>query len=332
MGASISTSVSKTQNEIITKSVNSCKKGVASNEMFLQGITHDPAPTCQNPTFSVTQSATVDADCFINALQTNMADAISKLNTTAQGGFGITGATNINEAGQKISASLETTCGGVSATQTVTAKDITSRACDMVFVQNANAKSKCKIDALQENAIKTDNALTTDATGASLGSLLFGSGSSIIVYAIAIVIILGGLGTVFYYVRKTDRDDQDGGCGKTTYTQIAVFLAFLALALIIISKYMGWKVPVFDDGDLLKFTRTYNEAQAVADIHDQIDLQTNIGLQTNMAGAGWPSYVAYEKAGGLHDQGKNLFPDHYGPGFDAAKSNESLDDYYKTFY
>lgn len=310
MGATISTSVSKTQNEIITKSVNKCKRGTASNELYLQGITHDPAPSCKNPTFSVNQSALVDADCFINALQTNMAESISKLQTTAQGGFGITGATNINEAGQKISASLENSCGGVSATQVVNAKDITSRACDMVFVQNANAKSKCKIDALQDNAIKTDNALTTDATGASLASLLFGSGSSIIIYAIAIVIILGGLGTVFYYVRKSD-NDQDGGCAGGIDKRTIGLLAFMALLLYVISKYMGWNLPFTQSDDLLRFSRTYSEAQSIADKNT------------------WPAYDSYEKAGGLHDNADNLFPISFGPGI---VQNESLDSYYATLY
>jgi len=335
MGVTASTSVSKTDNQIITKSVATCKKASVSNELYLQGITQDPAPSCKNPTFMVSQSATVDADCFINALQTNMADAISKLKTGAQGGFGITAATNVNEASQKISASLETTCGGVSATQVINAKDITSRACDMVFIQNANAKSKCKIDALQDNAIKTDNALTTDATGASIGSLLFGSGSSIIVYAIAFVIIIGGLGTIAYYVSKSKKD-QDGGCSgmKASHKQAIGLVALVALLLYVVAKYFGWNgYESMGSGDLLKFNRTYNEAQAVAKIHEDIrssmNTDTPVRIEGNTGDRSWPSYASYEKAGGLHDKGLNLFPTHYGTGM---SHDANLDNYFKTFY
>ena len=207
MGAQVSTTVSETENEIITKSVNQCKRGVASNELYLQGFTHRAAPQCKNPTFSVEQSAVVDASCFINALQDNMANTIKNLSTTAQGGFGIQGATSIDRSKQLINAQLENICGGASSQNLVSHKDIETNACDVAFVQNASSKSKCEIEALQKAAIQTDTTMETGAKGASISDLLFGSGMSLIIWAIVILVVLGG---VYYYMKGRGKGTQIG--------------------------------------------------------------------------------------------------------------------------
>jgi len=350
MGAAVSIGVSKTENEIITKSVNQCKKATVSNEMFLQGITHDPAPTCKNPTFSVQQSAVVDADCFINSLQNNMADSIKNMKTTTQVGFGIAGSTSIEESKQKINAALENACGGVSATQVVNAKDIRSRACDMTFIQNANAKSKCKIDALQDAAIKTDTTSETGATGASLSSLLFGTGSSLIIWIIVIVVVLGGIGGLVYYMKKKKTDDsgdsdegtdttQEGGANNAFINPqsypIIIGIVVLALIAMFISR-SKLSDNTITMRDLENFQTKVTEAQCIA---RQIPRTRPLPpictprpspcvsrpTTPQSDNLSWPNYSAYEKANGNIYPTVNLFTQEY---YENPQHRTQLDDYY----
>lgn len=339
MGAAISTNVSRTENEIISKAVNQCKRGTASNELYLKGITHDPAPTCKNPTFSVQQSAVVDADCFINALQNNMADTIKKMQATTQAGFGIAGSTNIDEGKQKINAALTNSCGGVSATQVIDAKDITSRACDMTFIQNATAQSKCKIDALQDAALKTESNMDAGATGASLASILFGSGSSVIVWIIGLVVVLGIIGGIGYYMqsdsdsgssfskfkskikskknkkkpnKKTDDEDntQEGGRGKwyenTNYPLSILMVCMFLLSVFISQSKLTDSSKQLTPSDMLNFGNKVNE----------LHLKEAFGRHSstssyNDGGVEWPDYNIYERAGGNNWVDKDIFGQDY---------------------
>lgn len=245
MGASISTATTEATSSVITESVNQCKKGAVSNEIYLQGITHNPSPSCVNPTFDVSQSAAVDADCFINALQNNLVSNVSKLSNEAQAGIGValTNSSSINK--QALDTKLENLCGGASTSNIISAKDINSRACNMTFVQNATAKAKCKIDALQDAVVKSDIDQQTKATGASLAGLLFGGGVGGAVIMIVVVIIIG---VVAWYVWKKYRG-QSGGATFTTndlydeknYPTI-IILSFLILVAIILTAQKKSKV------------------------------------------------------------------------------------------
>ena len=193
MGASVSSNVSQTDNQTITNSVNQCNKGVASNTLFIQGFKHDPLPSCQNPSFNVNQSASVDATCFINAMQDGMAQSLTNLNANTTAGFGLSGSSNVNDSKQKIVQNLQNICGGASSTQLVAAKDIETKACNVVFVQNATAQTACQISALQDATIQTDSTLQAQSAGASLASFIFGSNLGIsMMMLIAIIVVVGG--------------------------------------------------------------------------------------------------------------------------------------------
>lgn len=198
MGVGVSTNVSEATSSVLTTSVNKCKKGAASNELYLSGVTHDPSPGCKTSSFNISQSAVVDADCFINALQNNLVENVSKLTADAQAGIGVAVANNTSVNKQELNTKLENICAGASSTNMVSAKDITSHACDMTFVQNASAKTKCKIDALQDAVVKSETALASTATGASLGSLLFGGGIGGAVGGIVIVLLLVAAAYAYY--------------------------------------------------------------------------------------------------------------------------------------
>jgi hypothetical protein len=172
-----------------------------------------------------------------------------------------------------LESKLENKCGGASSTNLVAIKDITTRACDMTIVQNASAKAKCKIDALQEAVVKSDTTLASTATGASLGSLLFGGGIGGIVGGIVIVLILIGIAYYIYKKRTAataQLSAQIGGVDKfslfdkKTYP-VAIILTLLILVVIFIaySRTPDTQLTVID---LTNFQSKLSEAKKIANL------------------------------------------------------------------
>ena len=300
MGASVSSNVSQTDNQTITNSVNQCNKGVASNTLFIQGFKHDPLPSCQNPSFNVNQSASVDATCFINAMQDGMAQSLTNLNANTTAGFGLSGSSNVNDSKQKIVQNLQNICGGASSTQLVAAKDIETKACNVVFVQNATAQTACQISALQDATIQTDSTLQAQSAGASLASFIFGSNLGIsMMMLIAIIVVVGGgylifknygsgteepvnenegdgdenLGTdsdVSESIEKTDKSKSLGGklfggfgeFNSENYSMlIIIIILFMAVIFIAFSRSSNNKITMSDFGN---FQNKISQAKKIA--------------------------------------------------------------------
>lgn len=286
MGASVSSNVSEATSSVITSSVNKCKKGVASNELYLSGITHDPSPGCTTSSFNVNQSALVDADCFINSLQNNLVENVSKLTADAQAGIGVAVTNNTSVNKQNLESRLENICSGASSTNMVAAKDITSRACNMAFVQGASAKTKCKIDAIQDAVVKTETALASTATGASLGSLLFGGGVGGIVGGIVIVLILIAAAYA-YYKYKSGGIRQMGGVDnfslfdKKTYP-VAIILTLLILVVVFVaySRTTDTQLTVVD---LTNFQSKLSEAKKIANLRATSSMVSDTNTDTQQS-------------------------------------------------
>lgn len=286
MGAGISSNVSEATSSVITSSVNKCKKGVASNELYLSGITHDPSPGCKTSSFNVNQSALVDADCFINSLQNNLVENVSKLTADAQAGIGVAVANNSSINKQNLESRLENICSGASSTNMVAAKDITSHSCDMTFVQNASAKTKCKIDAIQDAVVKTETVLASTATGASLGSLLFGGGIGGAVGGIVIVLILIAAAYAYYKYRSGGMKQMGGVdnfslSDKKTYP-VAIILTLLILVAVFVA-YSRTNDTQLTVVDLTNFQSKLSEAKKIANLETTSNAVSNTVSDTRQS-------------------------------------------------
>lgn len=302
MGASVSTSSVTSENNIITKSTNSCGKTVASNVLNISGIKWNPPQYCgKESKFTVDQVAKVDADCFINSLQENLADSVAKLNAQAQTGLGVAVSTNVSDIKQSITSIVENECKGASSTNVVAAKDIESTGCQMQFFQNATAKSKCKIDALQKMAIKSDTTADTTAAGANLGSLLFGSWGGIGLTSLIVLIVVGIIGYYLWSrsqnkaVEEADADteedatdsEQKGGnfFNKKNYSiTIIMILLVLVVVFVAFSNTSNNQLTVID---LANFQNKVAEAKQIAKLDTISDTRSDIDS------VAYPNYDSY---------------------------------------
>ena len=365
MGASVSSNVSQTDNQTITNSVNQCNKGVASNTLFIQGFKHDPLPSCQNPSFNVNQSASVDATCFINAMQDGMAQSLTNLNANTTAGFGLSGSSNVNDSKQKIVQNLQNICGGASSTQLVAAKDIETKACNVVFVQNATAQTACQISALQDATIQTDSTLQAQSAGASLASFIFGSNLGIsMMMLIAIIVVVGGGYLIFKNYgsgaqpeeavetpeiepeeNETDETKSLGGklfggfgeFNSENYSMlIIIIILFMAVIFIAFSRSSNNKITMSDFGN---FQNKISQAKKIAGLEqsDQSEQSDDSYLSeplrpnpirpkyTYWTDEEYPQYSWYERQT-VSPIPTNLFPISYTT---KTMHHNTLDSYYR---
>lgn len=193
MGASQSNELVN-QTDITTSSFSSCAGPVSSNKLELENISFRPDlnPACNdvNTKWSVTQSATAESDCIISSLQDTTADTISKLDAETQAGLGYTYSNNKNDILTQINSKVENQCKGASSEQEASLKDITVTACQFEVIQDANLKSACTINTLQNIANQASNVVNAENKATSLLELLFGSGTSWLILIIVIIIII----------------------------------------------------------------------------------------------------------------------------------------------
>lgn len=198
MGAQASSNVSVEENDLVTQSFNNCPKITASNSLDISNVKIDAGknPNCKgggDVTFD--QSAGVDASCLIKSLQNTTSDSLSKLDAKTQGGLGFQASSNVNDIQNQIQQKLNNDCGHLSATNAAKISDTTITACNFHFVQNATARTSCQINSLQDMANKVSSQLTTDTSGLTLASFLFGNsiGIAIIVAVVLLVLVIVGV-------------------------------------------------------------------------------------------------------------------------------------------
>lgn len=212
MGAQASTNKTSTTNDLVTQAYNSCPNVSTSNSLVLKNVTHSPDPVLcagKDTGFSLNQTAAVDANCVITSLQQNAADAISKLDATAQGGLGFTASTNINDINTQITNQLNNQCGSLSASNTINGENLTVTACNFSAVQNASLKSMCQINALQKTATAATTTSASTATGLTLASFLTGYSPYIAIAIVAAVVIILGIWLYFKFGKKKSDSNED---------------------------------------------------------------------------------------------------------------------------
>ncbi len=295
MGAQASTNVNTIKNDLVTSAFNTCPSVSASNTINLNSVQFRPDmnPNCKTSSLNISQTSGVESTCLISSLQDSLAKTISQMDAKTQGGLGLQASTNIADISNQLSQNVENSCGSQSATNAASISDTTITACDWHFVQNATAQSACTINALQKMANDVTSKQTSDATGMTLASFLFGYSTSIaIVMGIVIVIIVAGV--LYYYFGSGNKTDDDrplikiikqtggwfsfgnvaddtsflGGIGKRQYSIMIISLLILVAIFILNSRHSNLKIT---KRDLKSFGTIIKDARKIAGISTDSD-------------------------------------------------------------
>jgi hypothetical protein len=92
---------------------------------------------------------------------------------------------------KELSNKINNECGGASSTQKIDASEMQLEMCDVTFAQNATAKSKCELGALQAMRDKTETQAKAATEGLDPAEFMKAYASMILgVVAIVVVIII----------------------------------------------------------------------------------------------------------------------------------------------
>ncbi len=191
MGAQASTNKVKTSVEINNEAINKCGSTTVTNAILLKKAKITCPKDCKgNCKFSINQGAAVDATCLIQAHQDALSETMAAMDAKTQAGLGFSASTNVSDMKKQLSNKIQNECGGANSTQKIDASEMQLEMCDVTFAQNATAKSKCELGALQAMRDKTE----TQAKAASTG---FDPSSFMKAYAMIIFGVLGLVLLVF---------------------------------------------------------------------------------------------------------------------------------------
>lgn len=213
MGASVSQTASRINNDFTSSAYQSCGGTSSTNTADIRNVTYSEPSWCPPGSlgFNINQAAVVDATCAIGVLQKNIADAVAGLSSSAQAGLGVAVSTDSSTIGASITNKTNQTCGDKKATNAAAISDTKVTACNMAIIQNANANSSCVINALQDTATAAQVQLDAQAKGGSLLGDLFGGGALKWIIIIVVVLLAVG-GGIFLFTKMK-------GKKKTTKTE-----------------------------------------------------------------------------------------------------------------
>lgn len=191
MGAQASTNKVKTSVEINNEAINKCGSTTVTNAILLKKAKITCPKDCKgNCKLNINQGAAVDATCLIKAHQDALSETIAAMDAKTKAGLGFGASTNVSDMRKELNNKIQSECGGASSTQKIDASEMQLEMCDVTFAQNATAKSKCELGALQAMRDKTE----TQAKAATEG---FDPTAFVKAYA---MIIFGVIGLIFLLI------------------------------------------------------------------------------------------------------------------------------------
>jgi hypothetical protein len=192
MGAQASTNKVKTSVEINNEAINKCGSTTVTNAILLKKAKITCPKDCKgNCKFSINQGAAVDATCLIQAHQDALSETIAAMDAKTKTGLGFGASTNVSDMRKELNNKIQSECGGASSTQKIDASEMQLEMCDVTFAQNATAKSKCELGALQAMRDKTETLAKATTEGLDPAEFMKAYASMILgVVAIVVVIII----------------------------------------------------------------------------------------------------------------------------------------------
>ena len=352
MGVSVSTNVQTLKNDMITKSIQACGPTNATNIIDWQRVKIIVPPDCPGGSnINLTQASMVDAKCYLDALQSTAATTAQTLSADAQAGIGFAVGTNIANTAINIENVTDQKCAGQSSTNVLNFNDVTLEACDVTLVQNASSKAACQIKATTDIVNNVAIATNASSTGASLFGLLFGNSKiTIIIVAIAIILVVGGIAAAYLKSRsgkksgkasvstpvgkvstEIDTDSLIGGGDNNKPYIILIIVALLIVIVFLVNKSSNNQKEITET-DIDKLNRTITEAQQIAGLSAQKPRHYPVYQQATQ------NYYAHSDNSNLSEQSNPEIsqdrisgsePSYYELAYDYDSEENSLENYYK---
>jgi hypothetical protein len=217
MGAQASTNKVKTSVEINNEAINKCGSTTVTNAILLKKAKITCPKDCKgNCKFSINQGAAVDATCLIKAHQDALSETIAAMDAKTKTGLGFGASTNVSDMRKELNNKIQSECGGASSTQKIDASEMQLEMCDVTFAQNATAKSKCELGALQAMRDKTETVAKAATEGVDPFGFMKAYASMIIgVVALIVVIIL-----VVVIIASTTGSGSGSGSARSSSSQV----------------------------------------------------------------------------------------------------------------
>ncbi|BCS83261.1 putative myristoylated membrane protein [Cotonvirus japonicus] len=205
MGASVSTNEQAIENNILSKSYNSCGSVGTVNVTDISNLKFYPPPNCDPPSnFDITQASEINSKCLITSLQKNAADVAAKLSADAKAGLGLSASTNVNDIVNNINTITKNKCAGASTTNKASISDTVIKACQFKVIQDATDNVSCQINATQDVVSNIASKAAADAKGGSIFGDLFGGGN-LIKIIIGIIVLIAIIGLAFFLYKKLSK-------------------------------------------------------------------------------------------------------------------------------
>jgi hypothetical protein len=223
MGAQASTNKVKTSVEINNEAINKCGSTTITNAVLLKKAKVMCPKDCRGKCkFNINQGAAVDATCLIKAHQDSLSETIAAMDAKTKTGLGFGASTNVSDMRKELNNKIQSECAGASSAQKIDASEMQLEMCDVTFAQNATAKNKCELGALQAMRDKTETQAKAATEGFDPAAFIKAYSTILIAIAgiIALVIIVfiamsfsGGKDSVAAQAISTMERMQTGGGG-----------------------------------------------------------------------------------------------------------------------
>lgn len=194
MGAQASTNKVKTEVEINNEAINKCGSTTVTNAILLKKAKITCPKDCAGKcTFNINQGAAVDATCLIQAHQDALSETIAAMDAKTKTGLGFGASTNVSDMKKSIKNKIQSECGGASSTQKIDASEMQLEMCNVTFAQNATAKSKCELGAIQALRDKTETVAKAATEGVDPFGFMKAYAATIGIVFLIIIVIVGAL-------------------------------------------------------------------------------------------------------------------------------------------
>ena len=225
-------------NETTQTAVSMCTKTTVNQNININDSTF--IAVCRkdatNTGISISQTAAIEADCYLSNLIQSASDFALKLTNDQKTGLGM----NVNATDIDIQNSLKQLtfdyCGGASSSSNVNLNGVTVIGCPITIAQNGSLQTQCSIEVVQQAILTMCIELDNQQSG--LGII------QVIVGIILLLIVLGIVGVGVVALLKATSNSSSGnqtqkGGQKQGGSSVLYALIILAILILVIAV-IGW--------------------------------------------------------------------------------------------
>ena len=235
MGVATSNIKTSTITNVTDEAIAKCPHVSASGTMDLARIKFTaPADCPDGSNFTINQNATVNGECVLSNLQSLVSTHLLEAGAQAQTGLGLAVANTQQDVQTNLVNKINQECGNITASTDGKLYDLNLNVCNFAYVQNVDAVSKCKLNAIQNMANTLSQKAGSESTGATIPSITGLTGASTVLIGLGVAIV--GLVCIFLLILlfKTLLGGQSSGTGQSGGARQSCETISVLLSLLII--------------------------------------------------------------------------------------------------